>query len=329
KDKDAIAIQYATIPSGRAERIEEKGFSAQKIGYRKQPLTASDLQGNAFDIVARDMTYEEATHLAQRLVEMGRYGIPNYFDTQRFGSYAPKWGYIGKAILQRDPEAALYAYLTQPFLGDPRPIRAFKHKAAGLWPNWAEMMGAAPRPSNYRSVLTYLIDHPKGFRKALNLIPQRLLSLYLAAYQSYLWNRIAAECLMQIYTRAQAPIAHLDVVGQSLPFHAQLPQTVADQLKEMRIALPNHQAIYRLAEIEAIAREVLAQEGLEFANLKARILQKAYLAKGMRSLIVIPEDIKTEDPVKDEHFPGRFRLRVQFALPRGSYATMVIKAASI
>ena len=109
---------------------------------------------------------------------MERFGLPDYFGRQRFGSYAPGQGFVGKKILERDVEGALRAYLSQPFRGDPPSVRAFKSLAREHWGEWELLFEAAPRPSNPRSVLTFLKDHPTDFRKALNLVTPRLLSLW-------------------------------------------------------------------------------------------------------------------------------------------------------
>ena len=328
KDKEAVAIQFAVLPMGLAEVIEGVGFRAQRVGFLRQPLRPADLRGNAFTILLRDLAEGEAARVAQRLDELGRYGLPNYFDQQRFGSLTPNGDFIGKAIIRRDAEGALRAHFTQPFLGDPRVVLAFKRTAATLWPDWPAMLEAAPRPSNYRSVLTYLAGHPQDFRKALNLIPQRLLSLYLAAYQSYLWNRITGAYLVRLYQRNGVQALPLTIAGQALPLHIGPAGQLLAELSSLRIALPSHQATFQ-AEVAGIVQGVLAAEGLALDDLKARILKKAYLAKGSRAVLLIPKEMRVDAPLADERFPGRLKLLVRFVLSPGSYATLLLKAASL
>jgi tRNA pseudouridine13 synthase len=333
KDQDAVAVQYATLPPRLPERVEGNGLTAQRVGYRLRPLTPADLRGNLFALVLRDLGAAEARHMADRLSDMAYYGLPNYFDEQRFGSFSAHGEPIGKAILRRDAAGALHAYLTQPFAGDPRAVRTFKREAATLWPNWRAdsdwraMFESAPKPSNYRSVLTYLIGHPTDYRKALNLIPQRLLSIYLSAYQSVLWNTIVARYLEQIYTAHHAPTAAIRIAGRELPLHLILDESTLAELSALRIALPEHRALYRHDPVAEIAQQVLQEEGLALDDLKARILQKAYLTKGERRVLLFPQDIHVASPEVDERYAGRYALSVRFALPPGSYATLVLKAA--
>lgn len=327
KDKEAIAVQFAALPAECPAVIEEERFRAERVGFRQEPLRPADLRGNAFALLVRDLAREEADQMARRLEELGRHGQPNYFDEQRFGSFAADGSHVGKAIIRRDAQGALRAYLPQPFVGDPRPTVAFRRMAAALWPDWPAMFQAAPRPSNYRSVLTYLIGHPEDYRKALNLIPQRLLSLCLAAYQSYLRNRIVAVFLTQVYREGGVAVVQVCIAGEDLPIHACLDERTLAELTALRVAMPYHRASFRPAAVADIAQRVLADEGLVLDDLKARILSKAYLSRGSRAVLVVPQEMEVGVPGEDERFPGRMQLSVRFVLPPGSYASLVPKAA--
>jgi len=308
------------------------GFEAEFLGRSTRSLTPTDIAANRFAIVLRDLLPGEATHIRERLAQVTRFGLPNYFDQQRFGSLpislAHGEQHIGKRILQRDAEGALRAYLTQPFVGDPAPVREFKAFAAGHWGDWDVLFEAAPRPSNFRSVLTYLRDHPTcdpaelatHYRKPLNLITRRLLSIYLTAYQSLLWNRIAARYLA---TRLEEISAHIEIAGERLPLYHELPPHLD---RDVVMPLPNHRAVYADPSLAAIVAQALAEEGLALNDLKARILKKAYLPKGKRALLLFPQDTSASPPEPDDRFPDRSKLTLVFTLPRGSYATLVIKA---
>jgi tRNA pseudouridine13 synthase len=192
KDKKSAAVQYLCVRGTGPAELDGPGYRASVVGRSHRPLRPSDLMGNRFTITLRDLSPGEADGVREQLDTVSRCGLPNYYDEQRFGSYCPDLDvpdrFIGKTILRRDAEGAVRTYLAHPFLGDPPSVRAFKVIARKHWGEWAYLLAEAPRPSNYRSLLTYLKDHPQGYRKALNLIPRRLLSLYLVAYQSYLWN---------------------------------------------------------------------------------------------------------------------------------------------
>ncbi|MGQ9802934.1 MAG: tRNA pseudouridine(13) synthase TruD [Anaerolineae bacterium] len=320
KDRDAVAVQYATVRGPGPNRLRGPGFTAERVGQIPRPLTPSDLVGNRFEVTVRDLAPEEADRIGRRLVEVAAEGLPNYFDRQRFGSRTASGEFPGRHILHRDAEGALRAYLAEPMVGDPADVRAFKREAAIRWGQWRTLLEMAPRPSSLRSVLTFLCDHPTDFRRALNLVTPRILSLYLTAYQSYLWNRIAAG-----YLRAQlgSPSGAVEVAGDALPLFPALSNRLPP---DAAVPLPHHRAVYNDPQLAAVVEEVLRAEGLALSDLKPRILRRAYLPRGVRRLILRPADASASPPAPDERFPGRQKITLTFALPPGAYATLVVRS---
>ena len=323
KDKEAVAIQYLTVRGDGPDRLEGPGFVAERVGRASRPLEPSDLEGNRFTVVVRDLGRDEAEEMGRQLERLARGGLPNYFDQQRFGSQTEGGDWPGKRILLRDAEGALRAHLAEPMVGDPPRVRAFKRVAAERWGDWDALLEAAPRPSNYRSVLTYLRDHPDDYRRALNLITPRLLRLYLAAYQSLLWNRIVARYLL---ARLGEPSGWVEIAGERLPLFADLSAHLST---DAAVPLPFHRATYDDPDLAAAVEGVLEEEGLTLSDLKPRILRRAYLPRGKRRLLLLPRDVSVSPPTPDDRFPGCYALTLTFTLPPGSYATLVLKTAAV
>ena len=78
------------------------------------------------------------------------------------------------------------------------------------------------------------------------------------------------------------------------------------------------------AVAQAIER-VLADERIVPRDLKARLLQRAYLPRGNRPLLVFPSDTAA----RVSPATPRCELQVRFFLPPGSYATLVLKALAL
>lgn len=323
KDRRAVALQYVSVPGEGPQEVRGRGWSARRVGRAGRPLRPSDLRGNRFGAVLRDLAAGEAARLRAGLEELAGRGLPNYFDEQRFGSYSPGGEWVGKLILRGQTEAALLAHLGQEMVGDPRRVQAFKAEVRARRGDWAGLLAAAPRPSNYRSVLVFLRDHPGDFRRALNLVTPRVLSLYLSAYQSLLWNRLVGRFL----SARTVPAAVLEIAGDTLPLCGRVPAEIPATWREVQVPLPHHRAVYT-GPWAGLYEQVLAEEGLRPADLKARLLRRAYLGAGKRALLLFPQDVAASEAVADERFPGRQRMTVRFSLPPGCYGTLVLRVLS-
>ncbi len=345
KDARAVAVQYASARVRNAPKyIHHKRFRARLMGRGSRTLSPSYLQGNRFTIVVRDLSEQQAealsamSHssdsdysLAARGLET--HGLPNYYDEQRFGSLSEK-GFIGKAILMRDAELAVRIYLSEPMLRDPKKVVKFKELAQTHWGQWGFLLHKAPRPSNFRSVITYLKDHPHNYRKAVNLIQDRLLSIYLSAYQSWVWNQIVGRYFEQTLDVD----AWLTIAGEQFP----LPGANVDVtgLEEVIVQGPRLTASYEGPLAEA-AKAALAEEGLALQDFKARILKRAYLSKTRRSIWFRPLDVHVGTPEVDDTFSAgrgasagcgtsaRWATSVTFTLKPGCYATLVLKVLAL
>ena len=109
KDAAAVTIQYASVRKKGAATINGDGYTAERVQWGPRALRPRDLEKNCFQIVVRDMEKQEAMKLAEVLPRMEQYGLPNYFDDQRFGSLTND-GFIGKEILKRDAERVVHMY---------------------------------------------------------------------------------------------------------------------------------------------------------------------------------------------------------------------------
>ncbi len=330
KDASAEAVQYASVRKRGPDQIKDHGFTAQRVQWGSRALQPKDVLGNRFAVVVRDLAEGDVLALTEALRKLGTAGLPNYFDEQRFGSLSEN-GFIGKAILLRDAEQVVRFYLEEPMRGDPADVREFKALVKSHWGQWGFLLHQAPRPSNFRSVITYLKDHPHEYTKAVNLIQDRLLSIYLSAYQSWVWNHITARYLegAHVRTSARADTVSTPLTVEIVDVRFPLPEAsaVPDAAKALEIALPRLTARYEEAIGEA-AEAVFEMEGLTLHEFKARILRRVYLAKGERPVWFAPTVVEVSVPYPDEYTPGRQAVTARFTLQSGCYATLVMKAAA-
>jgi len=249
--------------------------------------------------------------------------VPNYFDDQRFGSVAGEEGeFIGRLLVRGRFEEALRLALVAPYEHDRAAQKHEKQLLAAGWGDWATLKERLPR-GHARSLVDYLRVHPGDFRGAVARLRPELRALYLSAYQSHLWNRLLAAWLRQ-----HVPADRLRPMKLRLgevPFPAGLE---ADQLRELsELTLPLPSARLRLAADDPradLVQSVLAEEGLVLRDLQVRGIREMFFSRGERRTMCLPEGLthRFED---DELQPGRLKLQLEFDLPRGSYATLIVK----
>lgn len=142
KDKHASTTQHITIPPQYPlKTIKEKNFEIEFVGYVESPIKTGDLVGNKFMIVARGFSEREIEKVKQTLSRRKRnienYGIPNYFDSQRFGSVIHR-EFIAKYLIRKDYENAVKIFLTKYTPSERAKSKNEKRKIEQEWDNILE-----------------------------------------------------------------------------------------------------------------------------------------------------------------------------------------------
>jgi tRNA pseudouridine13 synthase len=322
KDRHAVTTQYLTIKGGPRRDLRQGLIHLRYLGQRPAPFSPRDIAANQFRITLRDWSEAEAAAVAAAVPGLARDGVANYFDDQRFGSVGAGDQFIARRLIALDYEGALKLALAEPYAFDRADQKEEKRILRDDWGRWDLAKANLPR-GHARSIVTYLADHPTDFRGAFARLRKDLQSLYLAAYQSHLWNRMLAAWLRQHCRSEQLRAVPLRL-GPAV-FARGLD---GDQRAACRdLALPLPSARLRLAAddpVRPLIDGVLAEEGLTLPELKLKHFREPFFARGDRAAFFFPENVTGQAAADDRH-PGRHRVDLAFRLPRGCYATMVIK----
>jgi tRNA pseudouridine13 synthase len=113
-----------------------------------------------------------------------------------------------------------------------------------------------------------------------------------------------------------------------VPFHQGLD---AEQLRELAaLQLPLPSARLKLDDSDPrteSVRAVLAEESLELRQMQIKGIREMFFSRGERAALCLPRDL-THEFADDERHRGRDRLTLSFDLPRGCYATLLVKAVT-
>lgn len=322
KDRHAVTSQHFTVFRGPKRDLTHERITATYLGQREEPFTAGDIKANRFTLVLRAMTGDGVTRAEAALREVADAGLPNYFDDQRFGSVGEPAEFVAKEMVFGRFERALWLALAAPYEFDRADAKREKATLIELWGKWPECQARLPK-GHARSLVSYLAAHPTDFKGAVARLRPELQGLYLSAYQSYLWNKMLAAWLTS--TLGPANLTAVELKLGPAPAPVRVPEEHRAAWESLTLPLPSARVKPEpgaawLPTIE----EVLKAEGLTLPELKVKGMQKPFFSKGDRPACVRAENLShTTDA--DEMNKGKRKLVFHFDLPRGCYATMLVK----
>ena len=196
KDKHAVTSQFISIrgiSEDEIERMDIRDIWLEAAGRSHSPITLGSHTANRFSITIRGVTGLDLVSIVNDVTGVCKTAVPNYFGIQRFGVVRPVTQTIGKFILSRDYEGAVLHYVGEAFPGEPDVVRTAR-SAYFLTRDTRSALREFPLTLNYeRSLLHHLDTHPSDYRGALAILPPKLLSLFVSAYQSHLFNRALSQ----------------------------------------------------------------------------------------------------------------------------------------
>ncbi|GAB3665316.1 tRNA pseudouridine(13) synthase TruD [Halopiger thermotolerans] len=353
KDKYAVTTQLFSVYGADPEDLPDvNGADVEVLGRAGRSLEFGDLAGNEFELVVSDPERPDtAAEITDELHEFGGFdedsrrtqpdddaisvGVPNFFGQQRFGSRRPITHRVGLEIVRGDWEGAVMAYLGRPTDAEPegtQEARSFVEDTR----DWQAALERFPNRLRYeRSMLHELAEcdgepGPDDFRAALERLPSNLQRLFVHAAQSYAFNRMLSKRLERGLP-FDRPVAG-DVVcfaDTDAPEGLVLPDT--DRLQrvdERRVDSVTRHCERGRAFVTAplVGTETDLADG-EQGEIERAVLEDLDLApgdfdlpgefhsSGTRRAILVRTDLSLEtDP-----------LSLSFALPKGSYATVVAR----
>ena len=357
KDKHSQSSQHVTVKCGphfapAPEVAEGPGWRVERLGWLARPIATADIAGNRFRIVVREMTAEDSADMdeAARLLACGaapsvaqavslravpegqpaqadslRYKtlrFVNYFGDQRFGSARHGQGFLAKHLIRGEFEAALKLAIATPARKDRREQKEFKRALAAGWGHWRELLPKLRRCPERRAI-ERLAEAGGDFRGAFRALPYFFQQLCVYAYQSYLWNAVARRLVAERCAPLGPVLQAEDLFGTMLfPAAGSLPEGFAD----LNVPLLGHKTELR-EPWAAAARAVLEEEGIATAQLKIPKVRRPFFGEEPRRLFAEARGFELSAPKTDEPVGKRRCTRtVTFELPRGAYATVLLRA---
>jgi tRNA pseudouridine13 synthase len=322
KDRHAVTSQFLTIFRGPKRNLAHERITLTYLGQRPEPYTAADIVANRFAITLRSLSDDAVSRATVALAEVEAVGLPNYFDDQRFGSVGNPPEFVAKEMVFGRFERALWLALAAPYEFDRADAKREKATLREHWGDWVVLKAKLPK-GHARSLIDYLVSHPTDFRGAVARLRPELQGLYLSAYQSYLWNRMLAAWLTR--TLGTANLAEVELKLGRVPVPVRVPDERRAEWESLSLPLPSARVKPEPgAPWFPVAEDVLQDEGLTLGELKIKGMQKPFFSKGDRAACVRPANLAHESG-PDELNTGKRKLMLKFDLPRGSYATMLVK----
>ncbi len=318
KDARGVTRQTVSIPRVEPERalaLELPGVRVLSAVRHRNKLKLGHLAGNSFRIRVREVAADAASRAEAILAMLGARGVPNFFGVQRYGAQGNSH-LIGRALLAGDYRGAVDA-----LVGDPSAVRDERWRVAiEAYRRGDVEASIAAFPGHCRTereVLQRLAKQPDAWERAFRAVHPRLQKLYLSACQSELFDRVLAVRLATVDRVESGDLAWKHDNGACFLVEDEVAEAPRAARFEISPTGPLFGARMKLPAGRQLALEeaVLGETGLTLASFD---LPGSRWLEGERRPLRVP--VGGVGVTADPH-----GLVVEFGLPRGAYATSVLR----
>jgi tRNA pseudouridine13 synthase len=315
KDAKAVTTQYAgmeRVMRNPPAELRSRHTRLTLKGFTKHPLEKRFLAGNKFEIKIYNVRSSDLSSFVPQISKVG-----NFYGLQRFGSERLVTHLVGREIVKRNFIQAVELLLSYTTEFDTQMSREIRNRCADPR-NYRQVLKMLPRGMDIeRQVLSALVAGRNAIA-ALRAVPIMIRRLFVQAYQAYIFNRCLSRAIMRGEDLLQPQTG-------DLCFEMEGPATFG------RIIKYNPNSKTKLVPAIRMAGYTFQPGKGRFENITRAILQEEE--------VVAPKDFYIKEMQELSH-QGGFRqaplwctdfwyerdpLRVSFKLPKGSYATTLLR----
>jgi tRNA pseudouridine13 synthase len=342
KDKRAITTQRVSawrVDPEKLRNLNIKGLYIRDVRKDKNAVGLGDLWGNHFTVTVREISLEKVEveervkQTCRGIEDLG--GVPNFFGYQRFGIQRPISHLVGIKLLKEEFREAAMLFLAKayPLEGeDAQEARNYLFEKE----DFAGALDKFPRRLTYeRLMLKHLSLHPNDVVGAFRRLPRGLLKMFINAVQSYLFNRILSmRYKLGFPLNSAIPGDIVTPIDSNSPNNYTLvTQEIVSKINEeirsgkygVSIPLIGYDLTLPTNGPGECVEKILREEELTPSMFRLKSMPEMS-SRGMFRLILLKVyDLKVSDISNDEYSENAIKLTVSFSLPKGSYATIVLR----
>ena len=301
KDANAVTEQYAFSKriSKSFETIQGKNYTLKRLGFVKKPFSKKDMIGNHFEI--------KINNSSKRISEFNEYEkILNFFGYQRFGSKRPITHLVGKAIIQKNYQAALDLLLNYSSEYDTKENNA-NRKIIAQRTTELSIIDKIPKSMDIEIALLKKLSETKDLQVVIRSIPLQMRRFYIQAYQSYIYNKtlsLSFDYGEELFSPKDGDVC--------FDRNYILGKFQNDPSQRLAIPLVGH-SYFKKTRFDFYIQKILEEEQVSLNDFFIKDFQEISVEGGFRNAAIQCNDFETNDNI------------VKFNLSRGSYATIVLR----
>lgn len=314
KDAKAVTTQYAgmeRVMRNPPAELKSRHTRLTLKGFTKHPLQKKFLAGNKFEIRIYNVRSSDLSGFVPHIGKVG-----NFYGLQRFGSERLVTHLIGREIVKRNFIQAVELLLCHTTEFDTQMNREIRNKCVDP-SNYRQVLKMLPRGMDIeRQVLSALVAG-RDTIAALRAVPITIRRLFVQAYQAYIFNRCLSRAVMGGEELLQPQTG-------DLCFEMEGPATFGRIIKYNLNSMTKLVPAIRMAgytfqpgkgRFENITRAILQEEEVAAKDFYIKEMQELSHQGGFRQAPLWCTNFRYErDP-----------LTVSFKLPKGSYATTLLR----
>jgi tRNA pseudouridine13 synthase len=314
KDAKAVTTQYAgmeRVMRNPPVELRSRHTRLTLKGFTKQPLEKRFLAGNKFEIRIYNVRSSDLSSFAPQVSKVG-----NFYGLQRFGSERLVTHLVGREIVKRNFTRAVELLLSYTTEFDSQMSREIRNRCADPR-NYRQVLKMLPRGMDIeRQVLSTLVAGRNAIA-ALRAVPIMIRRLFVQAYQAYIFNRCLSRAIIRGEDLLQAQAGDLCFEVEGLVTFGRIIKYNPDSKTKLvpAIRMVGYSFQPGKGRYENITRAILQEEGVDPKEFYIKEMQELSHQGGFRQAPLWCTDFWYErDP-----------LIVSFKLPKGSYATTLLR----
>ena len=344
KDGRAITSQYFCVKGNHysvLKQFQHPNINLYRFRPSKKPIGIGVLWGNYFQIKIKHLE-SPISQLKPLIIEWSEHikkiGAPNYYGLQRFGYYRPNSHLIGKYIFQKDYEKAIEELLFRAYPYEDADMMKIREKLS-ITRDYANLKNKFhPKMQYERMLCEYLENHPTDYKNAFLCLPFPFRNLLLSSFQSYLFNMAVSKRIergLPIHFPVEGDILGILKSINGPPSNVRYIYTESEKQKldaalsigRANILAPilgsdsnlEEYGVFKQIYEEILKKEEIGPEIFQITDFKAGSFRGTY-----RSICIKLSDLQINFH-EDINCPENEYVELKFKLPKGSYATVVLR----